>query len=535
MVSMDIRKGRENLQNFFLKSFVLSLLYGFGLTNKAFAFDWRLTPSLSMIEMFSDNLNLSNTDKKSGFVTEVAPGLSMYGSSPWSNFNLNYRLQGLYNAGGNDAVDINHQLQMNSLYQVVRNRLFLQSSSSISQVNTNNSFIATDNLSGNNDRTEARNFSISPYWTPKFGQYASGLVKAGYQKSTFDNANNSSISTTIPNQISDSDSFSREARLSSGSKFNLVRWNLNYSAEDQNRDSGDDVRFEQYQGDARYYFSRKYNVFANFGYENNDYQTLNNDISNGFFYTLGGQWSPSQFYSVEAGYGNNKHITVSLNPSANFTSHITYQNRDVGLNTGSVWNAHLNYRVKQAVVNFNYSQDTTTVQQILAKQQVFNLFDPSTGNVVLDPVTQQPQQFIYNSPNLVNDVIISKTANLSLSYQSGKSSYNASVYNTRRTYELSTNEDNVYGASAGWQWQFQPRLNFYLRPLWQTTDNTGTTGSGNDRYDVALGLNRSIPINLGRPLLMNTNLEFRHIEQKSDLSINDYTENRATANFAVRF
>lgn len=532
MVSMDIHKSRINLQNVLLKSFVLSLMYGFTLTNKAYAFDWSIRPSLSMTEMFSDNLTLSDTAKRSGFVTEVAPGLSMYGISPWSNFNLNYRLQGLYNAGGNDAVDINHQLQMNSLYQVVRNRLFIESNSSISQINTNNSFIATDNLSGNNNRTDAKNFSISPYWTPKFGQYASGLVKVGYQKSTFDNLGNSKAPTL--NQISNSDVFSRQASLSSGSKFNHFRWNLNYSAQDQNRDSGDDVKFENYKGDTRYYFSRKYNVFADFGYENNDYQTIHNDINNGFFYTFGGQWNPSQFYSLEAGYGNNSRVTVRLNPSANLTSHITYENRSVGLNTGSVWNGSLNYRVKQAVVNFNYSQDTTTVQQLLSQQQVFNLADPF-GNTVIDPVTQQPQQFIINSPNLVNDVIINKTANLSLTYQSGKSNYNASVYNTRRTYEQSTEEDNVYGASAGWRWQFQPRLNFYLQPLWQTTDISGSNGSSNNRYDVALGLSRSIPINLGRPLSMNTNLEFRHIEQKSNISINDYTENRATANFAVRF
>jgi hypothetical protein len=48
-------------------------------------------------------------------------------------------------------------------------------------------------------------------------------------------------------------------------------------------------------------------------------------------------------------------------------------------------------------------------------------------------------------------------------------------------------------------------------------------------------LNRSIPINLGRPLLMNTRIEYRHIDQISDDTDFDYTENRATANFAVQF
>lgn len=534
MASMDIDKDKINRDKISVQHYLLVILYGATISSNVFAFDWRLRPSLSMSEMFSDNLNLSDNAKKSGFVSQVSPGVSVYGISPWSNFNLNYRMQGLYNAGGSDAIDINHQLQMNSLYQAVRNTLFLQTSSSISQQNVNNSFIATDNLTGNGGRVQSKNFSISPYWTPHFGQYASGLFKVGYQKSSFDNSNSNIGSTQVLNLISDSESFTRQARLSSGSKFNVVKWNLNYSSQNQTRASGNDVLFEQYQGDLRYYFNRKFNVFANAGYENNDYQTLGNNLKNGFFYTLGGQWSPSQYYSIEAGYGNNKHVTVRYNPSANLTSSVTYQNKDVGLNTGNSWNANLNYRAKQAGINFTYTQDTTTVQQVLAEQQIFNLTDPF-GNVVIDPVTQQPQQRIINLPNLTDDVIISKQANLLFTFQTGKSYYNASVYNTRRTYQLSDAQDNVYGASAGWRWQFEPRLNFYLQPLWQSTDNSGLTSSGNQRYDVALGLTRSVPINLGRPLLMNSSLEFRHVEQKSDLSTNDYTENRATANFAVRF
>ncbi|QPK63294.1 TIGR03016 family PEP-CTERM system-associated outer membrane protein [Methylomonas sp. LL1] len=539
---MGTHKESKVLHAILLESLVITLFYGVCVPSKALAFDWRMRPSLSMTEMFSDNLALSDNAKKSGFVTEVAPGVSLYGSSPWSNFNLNYRLQSLYNAGGRDAIDVNHQLQMKSLYQAVRNTLFLESSSSISQQNVNNSVIATDNLTGNSGSIENRNFNISPYWTPHFGQYASGLLKIGYQHSTFDNANNSGNSQDTTSSsifISDSETITKQARLASGSKFNKVKWNVNYSSQDQSRTTGDDVLFEQYQGEARYFYNRKYNVFVQGGYENNDYQTTNDNIKNGFFYTVGGQWSPSRFYSIEAGYGNNKHVTLHYSPSANLTSTITYRNKDVGLNTGSSWDANLNYRVQQARIGFNYSQETTTVQQELAEQSIFYLTD-SFGNTVIDPVTQQPQQFIINSPNPVDDVIISKQARLTFNYQSGKSSYNAAVYNTRRTYELSSQEDNVYGASAGWQWQFAPRLNFFLRPTWQSSDITGSTnsvsntsGSGYDRYDVALGLTRSVPINLGRPLLMNTSLEFRHIDQVSDA--NGYTENRATANFAVRF
>ncbi|MGR8930576.1 MAG: TIGR03016 family PEP-CTERM system-associated outer membrane protein [Gammaproteobacteria bacterium] len=490
------------------------------------ALEWRLRPMLSMSEVFSDNLTLSNIDKKSGLVSEVAPGFSLYGSSPWSNFNLNYRLQGLYNAGGNDAFDLKNQLQMNSRMQLIRNTLFIQSSSSISQVNTTNSFIATDNLTGGRDRSETKNFSISPYWTPHFGQYASGLVKVDYRKTSVDN------SSSTAGLISDSDTFSKQIRLTSGSKFSKIKWNLNYSSRDQSRAAGDDVKFESYQGTLRYFLDRKFSVFATAGYENNDYQTQNNSINNGVFYTVGGRWSPSRWYSLEAGYGNNKHVTVRFNPSPNLTGFVTYMNKDVGLNTGNSWNVNLNYRAQQAVVTGRYSQDTTTVQDVLFEQFIDLStieFDPENNRFIFD---------IINIPFLVNDVIVSKNANLTFGYRTGKSNYRLSLFNTQRSYSLRPQRDDVFGASAMWSWQFAPRFNFYLRPSWQSTSISNSdiaTAADNRRYDVSLGLSRAIPINLGRPLMMNTRLEFRHINQMSDLSANDYSENRATANFFVRF
>ena len=373
------------------------------------------------------------------------------------------------------------------------------------------------------------------------------MFQVSYQKTSFDNTSGSLGSS---NFISDSESFSKQGRLSSGSKFSKIRWTLNYSSQEQYRASANnDVRFEQYQGNIRYYLNRKFNVFANVGYENNRFQTLNNSINNGFFYTFGGQWNPSRWYSFEAGYGNNKHVTMRFNPSANLMGHVTYRNKDIGLNKGNSWDADIRYIAKQAVVNFRYSQDTTTVQQILAQQAVFNPsnaeFDPETEQfvdsvtgLIFDPVTGQILN--PNLPIFVDDVLINKRANLTFSYRTGKSSYNLSVYNSRRSYELSPQEDNTYGASGNWNWRFAPRLSFYLRPSWQISDisnpvNNSIVATGNERYDVALGLTRAIPINLGRPLMMNTRLEFRHISQMSDLSTNDYTENRATANFAVRF
>ncbi|OQW79297.1 MAG: exosortase [Proteobacteria bacterium ST_bin11] len=523
------------------------------------ALDWRFSPTLSAGEIFSDNLTLSESNKKSGFVTELSPGVSLLGASSWSSFNLNYRMQGLYNAGGRDAIDINHQLNMNSLYQAVRNTLFLETQSSISQQNISNSFVTTDNISGNGGRSNITTFSVSPYWTPRFGQFASGLAKVGYSNASFESLNGVSVTPQLSSLVSDSDTFTRQARLSSGSYFNRVNWGLNYSSQEQSREIGQSVRFEQYQGDARYYINNKFNVFGQGGFENNDFQSTRNSISNGFFYTFGGQWTPSRWYSLEVGIGNNKHATIHLNPSQNFNSTITYRNKDVGLNIGDSWDANLNYIFKQATIAFNYSQETTTLQQLFAEQgffrrdasgsltQALNTQDLVAQGFLIagptDPITGRPSlipgpnfnnsQLVLNPFDLVNDVIIRKRGNLTFSYQTGKSSYSASVFNERRTYEARSGEDMSYGVTGSWQWQFNPRMDLYLRPSWQHTDGEL---SSNSRYDVSLGVSRGIPINLGRPLLMDTRLEFRHINQISDSDqFGGYVENRATANFNVRF
>lgn len=522
-----------------------SIYFIFG-SGTSSALDWRFTPMLSASEIFSDNLNLSENDKKSGFVSEVSPGLSLFGSSPWSSFNLNYRMQGLYNAGGREALDVNNQLNMNSVYQAVRNRLFIETASSISQQNISNSFITTDNISGNGHRTEAKTFSISPYWTPQFGQYANGYAKVGYNRASFDNLNGPVVSPFI-DQISDSEMFSRQARLSSGSYFNRINWGLNYSSQEQTRANGQDVRFEQYQGDVRYFFSQKYSVFGLAGFENNDYQSVN-AVRNGFFYTAGATWNPNRWLSFEAGYGNNKRVSVRFSPSGNFDSSVSYQHRSVGLNVGSSWNADLHYRIQQASLGFNYNQETTTYQQLLVEQGFFKrdsfgnltqitpqdriLLDQSGRAYVQSGATLTP--LLLNPFNQLNDVIISKRGTLSFNYQTGKSNYNASVFNERRSYELRSGEDMSYGISGGWQWQFEPRLSFYLQPTWMHTDGLLTTST---RYDVSLGVTRGVLVNLGRPLIMNTRLELRHINQSTDNSQfgGGYIENRATANLNVQF
>ena len=483
---------------------------------KVLALDITIRPSVSFQELYSDNINLDPSgSERSALVTEVSPGVSVNGQTARYKLNLNYRLQGIYNAGGNSAVDVNNQLQYNSNYVFVPNRFFLDTRSSVSQQNINNNRITTDNfVGGNNNKSSITTFHFSPYWTPHFSNIANGNVRA-----TYDRVGSSS------GVISDTNSYSQNVSLDSGRYFSLIGWSANFNNRTNNNADGQTISFQSSSGQVRYNVNRKFNLSAQFGHSRNDFQTTTNTNQNGFFYTFGGQWRPSRKFSVSAGWGNNSFVTVSVTPFQRFQWTTTYRNNSIGTNTGNVWQTNLQYNTRRSVWGLTYNEDTTTVQQVLLDQQIFVVTD-GFGNLILDPVTNQPQLFIRNLPSLTNEVFVRKRGQLSYSFRTGKSNFAANAFKEKRTFQITQDKDDVYGVSGSWNWRFSPLINTVLRSSWQTTD----TAISNDKLlDVSFRVQRNISRNI------SGNIEYRYLNQSSDSALNTYQENRISLGFTGRF
>lgn len=506
------------------------------LYDHAHAIDMTITPSLSTQEIYSDNINLSQSgNEKSAFVTEVSPGVSIIGRSARSTLNLNYRMQNLYNSGGNDDIKIANQLQYNSHNTFIPNRLFLDSHSSFSQQNINNTRIANDNISGSGNSTNVSTFGISPYWTPHFGNYANGNLRLNFNTVTTgagSTSNNNSSSTF--GTISDTISLAEIIQLNSGTEFQRVSWSLSHNNSENYRLDGNDVKFQNSDAIVRTYLNQYFNVFARVGYSDNRFQSVTNSNPNGLAYTFGGQWKPSQYYSIEVGGGNNSYVTVNISPMQRLSWSTTYRNNSIGLNSGETWQTALNYRTMRSTWALTHDNDTTTVQEILLQQQIFTVQD-SFGNTIIDPVTNQAVQRAIIIPTLTDDVIVRKKWNFSVSFKTGKSTVSANAYNEDRVFQANGNNEKIRGINATWNWQFASRTDAYIRPGWQQTDSAVTSliapNPNSDRYDLAIGLNRSITNRL------NGRFEFRHVNQTSDSNINtnDYQENRATASLFMRY
>lgn len=481
------------------------------------ALDWTIRPSLKLEETFSDNIKLRDSDKQSAFVTELSPGISIKGTSSVNSIDLNYRMQNLYNANGDSGLDINNQLQMNTHYEFVDNRLFLDSSASISQQNVSNRRLATDNISGG-DSTTVSTFQFSPYWKPHFKDFADGELRVTYDRVNTEGGRS---------EISNSDSFSQNIRLNSGNEFSYVSWSLAFNNSTRSNIGGEDANFQDSQADIRYAIGRYFSAFARLGHSNNSFASNSNSNANGVIYTFGGQWEPSQRFRIEAGYGNNSFVTVEITPFNRLHWITTYSNNDIGLNTGSTWNTQLNYHTRRSVWTLSYSEDTITTQQLLLEQQVFLVtddFNQPNQNIV------STQDFFFNNRlPTTNEVFVTKRADVSVSFRTGKSNISGNIFRTIRTFEQGRNDEEVTGLSASWSWQFARRTSSIIRSSWQKTEGDGVDAFSNNRFDVSLALTRNIYSRL------NGKLEYRFVDLNSDDSLNDYSENRFIASLSLQF
>ena len=495
------------------------------------AVNWSIIPTAQLQEIYSDNIRLSpKGSEKGALVTELDPGVSVIGRTARTTLNLNYRMQNLYNAQGDGGLTINNQLQYNSSNVLVQNKLFLTSRSSISQQNINNTQIAVDNISGSGSRTTVSTFGLSPYWTPTFGHYANGRLGVNY-----DTVNTGSASSS--GSISDSNTLGENIQINSGSKFSKLSWGLSFNNTESYRSGGNDVKFQNSSANIRPYINKNFSLFAQGGYSNNSFVSTTTTNNNGFFYTFGGKWTPSLHYSLEAGYGNNRFVTVYISPMQRFNWVTTFRDNSIGLNSGKTWQTALNYRTRRSNWVLTHDNDTTTTQELLAKLQIFPI--NSTTGQSTQTTNGQPSQSPIGSTSLTDEVIVRKRWNFSASFFTGKTTLSANAYNENRVFQVSGIHEKVRGINASWNWQFAQKTSIYLQPTWQETERDGgfflngipqSSGPSKDhRYDIAIGLSQAITRKIsGR-------LEVRHIDQTSNLKTNDYQENRATATMFMRF
>lgn len=543
--------------------------------------DWKFSPSVSARQSYSDNIALDPSGHQSdAFITQLNPGFRINRDGSRSKFDLNYQLQTIFYEGYNQNPRINNQLQMNSKTELIDESVFLDSTSSIGQVNTSSTGrFNLDNTYASGNTTEFRTFRISPYWRPHWGRYADGDVRVSYGSFSTDGGGN--------NGISDSNNVQESVNFRNGDAILPFGWRANFYNQDQYRSQSssgsggsNDVSFRNYNGELSYRLTSEYSVFVQAGTYDNQFPGSNHNTQsrNGSYYTIGAAWTPSPKFSASVGYGkNNQFASLRWIPSQRTTLSVQVRDSRVGGspyssgsgiqnsgtgygsgygstysgtggsygspygqlgggNTGTTWNGLFQHRMRNTTWSANYNVSTTTVQNILFDQQVFTTPTTDLTGSNADPVLNPRSNDL---STLTDDIITRKRAQLSVTHSFSKNTLTLSGYQEDRKYSSGTNDQEVLGFSASWNWRLTQLMSSTLQGTWQQIDTTQTTSSStqqqNEYFNIGWILNRQISSHF------NGALELRHFQQDGaqgsviNSGTGKSTENRVTASINVTF
>lgn len=472
------------------------------------ATEWKVAPRLALSETYSDNILLAPSgSKKSEWVTQVNPGVSIEGSGADLRVSADYSLQNLIYANDSRRNNFFHQLNANANATLVDNTLFLDASGGISQQATSLLGPSSNQNLNPGNVTDVSNYSVSPYLLHRFGSAAVGQLRFTHD----------AVSSGAGG-LSDSSADRVDFRLNSGASFRDLSWGITYTDEKVDYDLRQDVESKVFTGTASYPVQPKLRVIATAGYEKNNFTYLAGQEPKGSFWSAGLSWAPTTQTNVDASVGERYF--------------------------GKTHTLGLSHRTAQTTWIANYSQNVTSTRQDFLNpmtQEFANLFQ-ATGFHTLDrsPLSSQEALDLAKAlmnelgrPNLLltNQYYLSKQLLGSVAIHRGKSLVTlTATHSVRESVETTTlgtdsfsavNNVKQYGMSAQWAMQMSPRDTINLgagltRSVFPDISRTDDTSS------ITLDVTRKLEKKL------NGSLGFRHSLRTSNDSQNEYTENAIT-------
>jgi len=322
----------------------------------AFALDWDFEPYVGGSAIYTDNQNSSENDPQDALILTLTPGFSLRSEgSRRLRAGMNYSVTGVARFGDDLDNDAYQNLRALGNAELMEDFLFIDGTASISQQLISLSGSQADASVNSSNRTTTSTYTISPYVTQRFGNFAEGLARFTQSGALFDDNAFDNINSSIFN-----------ASLSSGTRFNDLSWGLNYFWRNAVVQNSEDARFESYGASLGYALTPRFRLLGTAGYDNNDYTSVPGSEISGTSWTTGFDWAPN--------------VRTNLGASAGES----YFGRTYGLD--------FNYRTRNAVWTANYDDGVSDIsQQLLNTQPLFvwgcdgGLF---FGNGVLPPQGQ---------------------------------------------------------------------------------------------------------------------------------------------------
>ncbi len=357
--------------------------------------NWRITPTVGLLETWTDNVFLTSTNKKSDLVTAIAPGISIDGKSARASLHLNYAFtEQLYarnyaNAAqftGATSASNNHQNSLTAvgMFEAIDNWLFIDATGTISQQYLSAfGAVSPSNANVNRNQTETSVFSISPYIKGTFLSSTEYLLR---YRAAITNSDASSSQ-------GDLNSSEWAGRINGNTRWAALGWALDASRLNNDYTVGRDYEDTRYQASLNYRFNPQLRVTVSGGQESSNYVSVNQEThtTHGF----GVVWTPGPRTELVANndkrfFGNGYDVKFSHRMARSLVTYTTSRNVSFQPTGAASTGQGSNYDAYYAIIaagNPGASPDAirSQVSQILQGRGV-----PADGTVVNGYLTNRP-------------------------------------------------------------------------------------------------------------------------------------------------
>lgn len=460
-----------------------------GLPCTAFATKWRVSSGVGVSERYTDNDNLSATDKKTKFVTVVSPDISLSGSGGGKvDYDVLASLVHHESSDGNDST--NPALSGNANAELVDNIFFFDVRSIINQ-NRVDPFRTTGDddfsRSQSDNVTTTYSYTLSPYLVGHINSFADVELRYSYDEQW-----------NSDSDVSDSSRQAVSFNLNSGRDFSVFDWGLvgNYSKTDtdDNDSSGQSNDDELKSADLRlgYRVNRKLRLRGSVGREWNDFDSVRSDID-GKRWDFGATWTPNKRTTVDIGYGERFF--------------------------GGTPTVDISYRRKKSVLTASYSKELTDARTLRSQRGIVD--EDLFGNPI-DPVTGDPV-FIFPDDGQTVDERMS----FSWALQGKRSSITWRGDHSTQQPQSSREEVVFISSSIELTRRLTSKLSFDAGFDWENQENELDEEFETWRFNMGLS----------RPLgsKSNVSLRYTYTDRDSDLPGDGYEENRVILNYRINF
>jgi uncharacterized protein (PEP-CTERM system associated) len=243
---------------------------------------WTIVPRVSLTETLTDNINLSSTDKQSGLITQLSPGVRIDARTARLKMYFDYALNGIAYSTGNNGNQAQNALTTFGTLEAIDNWLFLDFSGQISQQIINPfGQQSPSNVYDNRNTTETSTYRLSPYIRGQLFGSADYFLR--YNASVTNYQNGSLSDVTLSQWI---------GQVRGNTRFQNLNWTIDGSQQNTDYSRGRDYEDGRLRGVLIYRLFPEFRLRGSGGYESNNYQSINNEGQS----TYGGgfDWTPTE-------------------------------------------------------------------------------------------------------------------------------------------------------------------------------------------------------------------------------------------------